>query len=76
MTTYAVSEISIKDTISGNVKSQVSGVFDLKIIGIAAIVKPRNIEPPSPRNIFAGALLYIRKPIIENINMNIRLNGK
>jgi hypothetical protein len=74
--TNVVSEISINDTITGKAKSNELDVSDLKIIGKAAIAKPRNMEPPSPRNIFAGARLYTKNPIIENINTIVRTNGK
>ena len=59
-----------------NIHYITNDTLDLKIMGIAAIAKPRNMDPPSPRNIFAGARLYAKKPIIENINTTIMVTAK
>jgi hypothetical protein len=74
--TNIASEISINDTIIGKAKSNETDASELKKIGKVAIAKPRNIDPASPRNIFAGARLYTKNPIIENINTIVRTNGK
>ena len=73
--TNVVSEISINNIIIGKVKSKVFEILGLKIIGTEAIANPRNIEPASPKNILAGALLYTKNPAIENINIINRING-
>ena len=71
--TNIVSAISINNTITGKVRSKVFEILGLKIIGMEAIANPRNIEPASPKNILAGALLYTKNPVnrVSKINIDI-----